>query len=109
MPPYPVSSSEQGSSIFRNLERSGDRKLTEGSEERIEVIAYSGYRGEETPRTVLFRWKKMEVVEILKRWIEEGSDDREIRRFYRIKVSDGALYTIYYDEKSMEWFRTNKE
>ncbi len=82
----------------------------EGSGERIEVIAYSGYRGEETPRTVLFRGeKKIEVIEILKQWVEERSDNREIRRFYQIKGSDGNLYTIYYGEKSMEWFQTNKE
>ncbi len=81
----------------------------EGSEERIEVIAYSGYRGEETPRALLFRWKRIEVIEILKQWVEGRSDDREIRRFCQIKGSDGSLYKIYYDEKSMEWFLTNKE
>jgi len=81
----------------------------EGSGERVEVIAYSGYRGEETPRAVLFWGKRMEVIEILKRWVEVRSDNKEIRRFYQIKGSDGNLYTIYYDEKSMEWFRINKE
>ena len=81
----------------------------EGSEERIEVIDYSGYRGEETPRTILFRWKRIEVIEILKQWIEERFDNRNIRRFYQVKGSDGNLYTIYYDEKSMEWFQINKE
>ncbi len=78
-------------------------------EEKIGVIAYSGYRGEETPRTILFRRKRIEVIEILKQWLEERSDDREIRRFYHVKGRDGDLYTIYYDEKSMEWFLVNKE
>jgi len=81
----------------------------EGSGERVEVIAYSGYRGEETPRAVSFRGKRMEVIEILKRWVEVRSDTKEIRRFYQIKGSDGNLYTIYYSEESMEWFRINKE
>ena len=80
----------------------------EGSGERVEVIAYSGYRGEETPRAVFFRGKRMEVIDILKRWVEERSDNKEIRRFYQIKGSDGNLYTIYYEEKSMEWFQINK-
>ena len=80
-----------------------------GSEEKIEVIAYSGYRGEETPRAILFRWKRIEVIEILKQWIEERFDNRNIRRFYQVKGSDGNLYTIYYDERSMEWFQINKE
>ena len=81
----------------------------EESGERVEVIAYSGYRGEETPRAVVFRGKRMEVIEILKQWVEERSDKREIRRFYQIKGSDGNLYTIYYNEKSMEWFQINKK
>ena len=61
----------------------------EVSEEKIEVIAYSGYRGEETPRTILFRLKRIEVIEILKQWIGERSNDRKIRRFYQVKGSDG--------------------
>jgi hypothetical protein len=80
----------------------------EGSEERIEVIAYSGYRGEETPRTILFRGERIEVIEILKQWFEERLDDRSRKRAYQIKGSDGALHRIYYDEKAMEWFHLNK-
>jgi len=80
-----------------------------GSEERIKVIAYSGYRGEETPRTILLNGKRIEVVEILRQWVEEKTDNRKTRRFYQVKGSDGDLYTIYYDEKSMEWFQINKE
>ena len=80
----------------------------EGSGARIEVIAYSGYRGEETPRAVVFRGKRIEVTQIVKRWVEERSDRRETKRFYQIKGSDGNLYTIYYEEKSMEWFQINK-
>jgi len=77
--------------------------------EKIEVIAYSGYRGEETPRTILLHGERIEVFEILSQWIEEGSGDREKKRFYKIKGSDGVLHMIYYDEKTMEWFRIHKE
>jgi hypothetical protein len=79
------------------------------SEERIEVIAYSGYRGEETPRTILFRGQRTEVIEVLGQWIQERSDNRETKRFYQVKGSDGNLHVIYYDEKSAEWFRINKD
>jgi hypothetical protein len=79
------------------------------SKEKIDLIAYSGYRGEGTPRTILFRWERIEVIEILKQWIEERFDNRNMRRFYQVKGSDGNRYTIYYDEKSMEWFQINKE
>jgi len=75
-----------------------------GSEEKIEVIAYSGYRDEETPRTILFHGEKIEVTEISKRWIEESSEDRSQKRFFEIKGSDRAVHLICYDEKAMEWF-----
>ncbi len=73
-------------------------------EEKIEVIAYSGYREEETPRTILFHGQRIEVVEILKRWIEEKPGDRTTKRFYQIKGSDGVVRRIYYNEKTMEWY-----
>jgi len=79
------------------------------SEIKIKVIAYSGYRGEETPRTILLHGERIEVFEILSQWIEERSDDRERKRFYKIKGSDGVLHMIYYDEKTMEWFRIHKD
>ena len=78
------------------------------SEERIEVIAYSGYRGEETPRTIFFQNERIEVIEILRQWIQVKSDNREIKRFYQLKGNDRNLHTIYYDEKLMEWFYINK-
>ena len=78
------------------------------SEIKIRVIAYSGYRGEETPRTILLHGERIEVSEILRQWIEEKSGDRARKRFYQVKGSDGNLYMIYYDEKAMEWFRIHQ-
>jgi hypothetical protein len=77
-------------------------------EEKIRVIAYSGYRGEETPRTILLHGERIEVFEILRQWIEEKSGDRARKRFYQVKGSDGNLYMIYFDEKAMEWFRIHQ-
>jgi hypothetical protein len=74
------------------------------SEEKIEVIAYSGYRGEETPRAIVLHGERIEVTEILRQWIEEMPDDRKRKRGYQIRGSDNILHRIYYDEKTMEWF-----
>lgn len=79
------------------------------SDEKIEVIAYSGYRGEESPRTILLHDERIEVTEVLRQWIQERSDQREIKRFYQVKGSDGNLHLIYYDEKSVEWFHMVKD
>ena len=78
-------------------------------EEKIEVIAYSGYRGEEIPRAMIIRDKKIEVKEILKRWVEEGAGDRERKRFFRVKGKDGFEHKIYFREGSMEWFYVYKD
>jgi len=75
-----------------------------GSEQKIKVVAYSGYRGEEMPKTILLHGTRIEVIEILNQWIEERLEDRTTKRFYQIKGDDGVLYRIYYDEKAMEWF-----
>ena len=73
-------------------------------EEKINVIAYSGYRGEETPKTLFLHGTRIEIIEILNQWIEERSDDRTTKRFYQIKGNDGVVRRIYYDGKAMEWF-----
>jgi hypothetical protein len=78
-------------------------------EEKIKVIAYSGYREEEIPRTILSHGERIEVIEILKRWIEERSEDRSRKRFFKITGSDRAVHLIYYDEKVMEWLHIVKD
>jgi hypothetical protein len=44
------------------------------------------------------------VIAILGRWIEESHNDRAIKRFFKVKGSDGETHKIYYDEKDREWF-----
>jgi hypothetical protein len=80
-----------------------------GLEEKIKVMAYSGYRGEETPRAIFLHGQRIKVTEILNQWIEESSDDRSRKRFYKIKGSDKAIHVIYYDEKAVEWFHVKKD
>ncbi len=73
-------------------------------EERIDVIAYSGSRGEELPRSFVLRNDRIEVVRILDMWIEEGLEGKSRKRFFRVKGSDGYVHKIYYAEASLEWF-----
>jgi len=73
-------------------------------EDKVEVIAYSGYRNEEIPKTIMLHNQRIEVVEILDSWVEEGIEDRARKRFFKVEGNDGSLHKIYYDEKEMEWF-----
>lgn len=72
---------------------------------RIEVVAYAGYREEESPRSFVIGGEKKEIDRILKRWVEEGPD-REIRRFFKVRGHDGHTYTLFYEEKSRDWYIT---
>jgi hypothetical protein len=74
------------------------------SEEKIQVISYSGYRGEETPRAFTHNQEKIEVIDILSRWVEEAFKERGTKRFFTCKGSDGGIHNIFYDEKSEEWY-----
>ncbi len=72
--------------------------------ERIDVISYSGRKGDERPRTFILRGLRIDVVEITERWIEEGSKDRVQKRFFGVKGSDGNMHWIYYNEDTLEWY-----
>jgi hypothetical protein len=72
--------------------------------ENIEVIAYSGCRGNESPRAFFINGEKITVVEILDRWIEETLSDKTRKRFFIVKTNDEQKYKIYNDEKTLEWF-----
>jgi hypothetical protein len=76
--------------------------------EKIKVIDYSGYRGEEAPRSFVFQGTEIKVSEILSMWIEEELEVKVRKRFFHIKGTDGYEYKIYYDEKIKEWFLIRK-
>ncbi|MEW6001903.1 MAG: hypothetical protein AB1638_04575 [Nitrospirota bacterium] len=74
------------------------------SYENIKVIAYSGYRGYESPRAFFIDDEIITVVEILDMWIEENLSDRMRKRFFIVKTNNDQQYKIYIDEKTLEWF-----
>lgn len=71
---------------------------------KIDVIAYSGYKEEESPRFFFLFQEKIEVLRVLNMWVEEGIDDRHRKRFFRVRASDGYNHTLYYDEVKKSWY-----
>jgi len=71
--------------------------------EPIEVITYSGYRGDERPVVFIFRGERIEILEILEKRIEEGFADRSRKRVFKIKGSDGSIHLLCYDEQASAW------
>lgn len=76
--------------------------------EKIKVEAYSGYRGEESPRTFFLADRRVEVVRILKQWVEETRESGERYRCFRVKGSDWREHVVCYGEVKKEWLYRKK-
>jgi len=63
----------------------------------IRVECYAGYRGEETPVRFYLGERKVEVIEVLDRWLSPA------HRYFKVKGDDGGLYIIRYDVPSDQW------
>ena len=64
---------------------------------KINVQCYSGYRGDETPRSIRFDSLTVEVKEITDQWI--GPD----HRYFKVLGDDSACYIIRQDTVSLHW------
>ena len=63
----------------------------------IEVICYSGYRGEETPRAIRFATQTIGIRKILDRWLAPD------HRYFKILGDDDAIYIIRHEVASWTW------
>jgi hypothetical protein len=63
----------------------------------ISVKCYAGYRGEETPRIISFRSRKVEVKEVLDRWLDPA------HRYFKILGDDRGIYIIRHNVESGVW------
>ena len=71
--------------------------------EKVEVQAYAGYRGEESPRAYFLQGRRIEVMKIIAQWIEEKVDSGERFRCFRVRGVDWRIRILCYDEAKMEW------
>jgi hypothetical protein len=64
---------------------------------RIGVDCYSGYRGEETPRRLLLGARRLEVVDVLDRWLAPD------HRYFKVRCDDQGTYIIRHDNRRGIW------
>lgn len=64
----------------------------------VKVECYAGYRGEETPRRIWIGNRKIEVKEILDRWLAPT------HRYFKIHGDDNAIYILRHSSKSWKWY-----
>ena len=63
----------------------------------IRVDCYAGYRGEETPRFIKLADNKIEVIQVLDRWLAPD------HRYFKLLGEDDATYIIRHDSESGQW------
>jgi hypothetical protein len=63
----------------------------------IQVECYAGYRGEETPRYIRMATYKIEVKEVVDRWIAPD------HRYFKVIGEDDAIYIIRHETASWQW------
>lgn len=64
---------------------------------RIRVECYAGYRGEETPRRFWLGAKKIEVQDVLDRWMAPD------HRYFKVLGHDKAVYILRHDAVTWDW------
>ena len=64
---------------------------------RVEVECYAGYRGEETPRRFRIDGRKVEVREVLDRWLAPD------HRYFKVRGDDAAIYILRHDPDLEYW------
>jgi hypothetical protein len=79
------------------------------SDTRLDVTIYAGYRGAERPSSFVFEGIRIEVLEIVRTWVEEEYRTRAQKRFFIVHGSDQYVYTVYCDAGSGEWFFRGRE
>ena len=63
----------------------------------IQVECYAGYRGEESPRLIQMADNRIEVTEIVDRWLSQD------HRYFKVIGSDSATYIIRHDTATWLW------
>ena len=68
----------------------------------VRVECYAGHRGEETPRALIIGDRRVEVIEVLDRWLAPD------HRYFKVKGDDGDVYIVRQEATSGAWELTKK-
>jgi hypothetical protein len=63
----------------------------------VSVSCYAGYRGEETPRRFVLGENRVEVQEVMDRWLAPD------HRYFKLRGDDGAVYILRHDSVADRW------
>jgi hypothetical protein len=63
----------------------------------VRVECYAGHRGEETPRTLVIDGRRVEVVDVVDRWLAPE------HRYFKLTGDDGDTYIVRHDPAADAW------
>ena len=63
----------------------------------IRVECYAGYRNEADPRAFWLGERRLEVAELVDRWLSPE------HRYFKVRASDGDFYILHHDEVRGGW------
>lgn len=69
----------------------------------VTVQAYSGFKGDERPRSFELDGKKLTVLRVIKTWREEASAGRHRKTIFRVHAHDGRQYDLALDAGAATW------
>jgi len=72
--------------------------LNRKKDNRIKVIAYSGYKANERPVCFILDDKRFEIKEILARWYGPDHD------YFKVLADDGIAYLLKWHRSSDCWY-----
>ncbi len=64
---------------------------------QLTVECYAGHRAQETPQRFFLGERKVEVIEILDRWLAPD------HRYFKVRGEDGAVYILRHDVAADRW------
>lgn len=64
---------------------------------RITVDCYAGYRGEQTPQRLRIGECRIEVSEVLDRWLAPE------HRYFKLRGDDNGIYIVCHDPVADQW------
>jgi hypothetical protein len=66
----------------------------------MRVECYAGYRSEETPQAFFLGERRIEVVEVLDRWLAPD------HRYFKVRGDDSGIYILRHEVATGEWEMT---
>jgi hypothetical protein len=63
----------------------------------VAIECYAGYRGAQTPRTLILAERRIAVAEVVDAWLAPDY------RYFKLRGVDGDTYLVRHDERSDSW------